>query len=68
MEQNENAQELVQVELAVSNARARDKLYLEKGIEQGDIDQAIHRLNLEEDKEFRYLMQEHAKVVKELQW
>ncbi len=59
---------MVQVELAVSNARARDKLYLENGIEQGDIDQAIHRLNLEEDKEFRYLMQEHAKAVKELQW
>ena len=40
-------------------AKARDKLFLEEGIGEADIDESIKQLELEKNTEFQRLMREN---------
>ena len=45
-------------------ARSRDKLFIEKGIGEFDIERAMKRLDLENDEEFINIMRENDEKMK----
>ena len=46
-------------------ARSRDKLYIEQGIGENDIERAIKRMDLENDPEFIDIMRQNQKDMDE---
>ena len=51
-----DAQDQIQLKVHTQMARSRDKLYIEQGIGENDIELAIRSLNLEEDNDFCAIM------------
>ena len=50
---------MLQLKVHTEMAKARDKLFIEQSIGEADIDEAIGRLNLENDRDFARLMRDH---------
>ena len=50
------AQEQIQLKVHTQMARSRDKLFIEQGIGENDIEKAIERMDLENDREFVEIM------------
>jgi two-component sensor histidine kinase len=48
----DEAEERFQLRVHIAMAKSRDKLYLEQGVSEADIDTTIKELNLELDKDF----------------
>ena len=46
-------------------AKARDKLFLEDGVSEADIDVSIKQLKLENDAEFQKLMQDTEQAIQD---
>lgn len=59
------AEERFQIRVHVSMAKARDKLFLEDGISEADIDVSIKDLQLETDSEFQKLMQSTEQAIQD---
>ena len=47
-------------------AKSRDKLFIEQGIGEHDVEDAIRHLNLEEDRNFCAIMSQNEKDMREL--
>jgi hypothetical protein len=57
---------LLQNELAIMQLRLSDKLYFATGIESDELDAATDRLQLEEDEEYKEMVQEFTVEVSKI--
>ena len=63
---NANSQEgqmMAMMKMVVAQAQASDKLFLDTGVEEDQLNKSIQTLNLQEDPEFQYLVKANMEAV-----
>lgn len=63
---NANSQEgqmMAMMKMVVAQAQASDKLFLDTGVEEDQLNKSIQQLNLQEDPEFQYLVKANMEAV-----